>query len=215
MGVNMQTAFNVFEAARQNGVTRVVYGCSESSTGFGIHKVPLVPLYVPIDEQHPCWPHETYSLSKHFGELIGQDYARAYGLEVVSLRYAWVWMHVTEHLWRPIVTDAQQGLCRKPQWFGAHITVKDVARACLAAVKCPLAVSPPCEAFMLTARDTFHPVPTLEVLQTIYGKLPEVRDPAYFEANPYASVFDIRKAERLLDWKPLHDWRAWETWDLT
>ena len=53
------TSYNVFEAARLEGVRRVVYGCSDSSTGFGIHLVKLVPEYVPIDEEHPLWPHET------------------------------------------------------------------------------------------------------------------------------------------------------------
>ena len=76
IGVNTVISFNVFEAARLKGVTRVIYGCSESSTGFGIHSVELVPQYVPIDEEHPLWPHETYSLSKHFGERIGANYAK-------------------------------------------------------------------------------------------------------------------------------------------
>lgn len=46
------------------------------------------------------------------------------------------------------------------------------------------------------------PAPTLEVVHTNYDRLPPVRDPEYFDANPYASVFDIRKAKRLLDWEP-------------
>ena len=39
IGVNTVISFNVFEAARLKGVKRVIYGCSESSTGFGIHSV--------------------------------------------------------------------------------------------------------------------------------------------------------------------------------
>ena len=66
ISVNTAISYNVFEAARLKGVNRVIYGCSESSTGFGIHSVELVPQYVPIDEEHPLWPHETYSLSEAF-----------------------------------------------------------------------------------------------------------------------------------------------------
>jgi len=96
IGVNTILSYNVFEAARLTGVQRVIYGCSESSTGFGIHKVKLVPAYIPIDEEHPLWPHETYSLSKHFGERIGANYAKAFGLEAISLRYMWVWLKQME-----------------------------------------------------------------------------------------------------------------------
>ena len=91
MGVNTTLSYNVFEAACLNGIPRVIYGCSESSTGLGIHHVKLRPKYVPIDEAHPLRPHETYSLSKYFGERIGVNYAEAFGMEVVSLRYVWVW----------------------------------------------------------------------------------------------------------------------------
>jgi len=37
MAVNMVTCFNALEAVHQNGIQRIVYGCSESSSGFGIH----------------------------------------------------------------------------------------------------------------------------------------------------------------------------------
>ena len=31
--------------------------------------------------------------------------------------------------------------------------------------------------------------------------------PAYFQADPYITVFDLRKAERLLGWQPAFSWR--------
>ena len=37
---------------------------------------------------------------------------------------------------------------------------------------------------------------------------------AYFEENPVASVFDIRKASRLLGWEPQFDWRELEKWEV-
>jgi hypothetical protein len=43
--------------------------------------------------------------------------------------------------------------------------------------------------------------------------LPEIRDAAYFESNPYAPPFDLRKAERLLDFKPTKDWRTFDQWE--
>lgn len=92
ISVNTAINFCVFEALRLNQIPRIIYGCSDSSTGFGIHNATLKPLYVPIDEEHPLWPHESYSLSKHFGERMAETYAKAYGLEALSLRYNWVWV---------------------------------------------------------------------------------------------------------------------------
>jgi nucleoside-diphosphate-sugar epimerase len=215
MGVNTMSTLNVFEAARKLGIRRVVYACSESATGFGIHVPALKPLYLPVDEQHPCWPHETYSLSKYFGELIGENYARAYGLEVLSLRYTWVWFAATRDTGRNLLAAKRAGARPENPWFGAYISVGDVARAVVAAVAQGPHGSPCFEAFLLTARDTFYSQPTIEVLKGLYGgNLPPVRDPGYFAANPHASVFDIRKAERLLSWRPQDHLEDVDSWDL-
>ena len=193
MSVNTTLSYNVFEAARLNGVRRVIYGCSESSTGLGIHHVRLRPDYVPIDEAHPLRPHETYSLSKYFGERIGANYAEAFEMEVVSLRY---------------VLDPKD-------WLGGHIAVRDVARAFRAASTFQFAEPGPAfEAFFLSAKDTFHSVPTLDLLTRTFASCPTIRDEAYFKSNPKASLFDIRKAKRLLQWEPLHHWKDFESWEL-
>ena len=71
----------------------------------------------------------------------------------------------------------------------------------------------PFEAFFLSARDTFLPLPTLELLERSFGECPPINDAGYFDANPYASVFDIRKAARLLGWEPKSDWRQFDEWE--
>ena len=217
MSVNMTSTFNVFEAAHREGVGRVIYGCSESSTGFGIHEVAFTPLYVPFDEEHPCWPHETYSLSKHLGERIGANYARAFGMEVISLRYCWVLDKRGVEAAARIVENARaHRLPDETPWFGAYIAVHDVASACLAAseYQFPPESKPPYEAFMLTAKNTFYGLPTLDVLAQAFEPMPPIKDQAYFDASPCASVFDIRKAERLLGWTPQYDILDFDKWNL-
>ncbi len=220
MSRNTTMSYNVFEAARLAGIPRVIYGGSESSTGLGIHHVLLTPRYLPIDEAHELRPHETYSLSKYLGERIGVNYAKAFGLQVISLRYTAVWLQRTAEAARQIVDQARQGseLAHLPakDRLGGHIAVRDVARACAAAVRYQFAPEgeTPFEAFFLSARNTFFSAPTLDVMQTVFGTCPPVRDRGYFQANPYASAFDIRKAQRLLGWRPRLDWREFEKWEL-
>ena len=217
--ITTNTAINyaVFEAVRRNGIRRVVYGCSDSSTGFGIHNTALKPLYVPIDEEHPLWPHESYSLSKHFGERMAESYAAAYGIEAISLRYNWVWVERWRAKAARLVADNRAGILDlTTAWLGGYISVRDVARACLAAAhyRFPAEQTIPYAAVFLTAANTSYALPTLDLLRAIYGELPPLKEPDYFAADPYATLFDIRKAERLLGWTPQDRWQNFEAWEL-
>lgn len=214
LAVNTVSTFNVLEAVRYNGLRRVVYGCSESSSGFGIHYVNLKPLYLPIDEEHPCWPHETYSISKRFGEEMLAWYTRAYGFEGISLRYAWVWTQRDDEGVRALVQRHRAGQWNSASWFGAYIAPHDVAQAVnlACAYNFPSEAEIKFEPFYLTAADTFYPVPTLQVLERIYGELPPVKDTNYFDREPFNSVFDNRKAQRMLGYRAAKSWRSYEDW---
>lgn len=216
ISVNTALSYTVFEAVRRNAIPRIIYGCSDSSTGFGIHNVVLRPNYLPLDEEHPLWPHESYSLSKHFGERMAESYAKAYGIEAISLRYNWVWVKRWHARAAKVVAEARAGVLSKDEaWLGGYISVRDVARACRAAsaYTFPADQSPRYEAFFLTARNTHYGVPTLDLLRAIYEDLPPLKDPSYYANDPYASVFDIRKAQRLLGWTPQDAWQTFEQWE--
>ena len=220
IGGNTVSAYNVFEAARMQGIPRVVYGCSETSAGYGIQIAKLTPRYLPIDEDHEMWPHVAYSISKYFGERIGANYAKAFGLEVISLRFTMVWLSRIQKHVNNIVEHARQGadmdFLEAKDRLGAHVAVRDVGRACAAAVRFKFDPSTemPFEAFFVSARDTFFSIPTLEAMESWYDPCPPEKDPDYFGANPYASVYDIRKAQRMLGWQPQLEWRNFEEWEM-
>ena len=71
----------------------------------------------------------------------------------------------------------------------------------------------PFEPFFVTARNTLFSSPTLEFLEALFGTCPTVKDMAYFENNPHASVYDCRKAQRELGWQPQLDWHDFEQWE--
>ncbi len=215
MSVNMVTCFNVLEAARQNDVKRVVYAGSESSTGFGIHDVVLKPLYLPIDEAHPLWPHESYSFTKRFGEEMVENYARAYGIEAISLRYCGVWMQRDIEQLAAMTEPFRRGEKAAQPWFGCYVAAQDVAQAVRLALdfNFPDEVELPFEAFFIMGNTTFYAEPTLEVMKRIYGEPPEVRDKRYFAENPFAPPFDTRKARNRLGYRPTREWRNLEHWE--
>jgi nucleoside-diphosphate-sugar epimerase len=79
LAVNAQGTTNIFTAARDHGVERVVY--ASSSSVYGDSKL------LPKQEGQEGRPLSPYALSKKIGEELSDVYFRSYGLESVGLRY--------------------------------------------------------------------------------------------------------------------------------
>lgn len=76
---NIVGVFHLYEAARIQGVKRIVFASSNHVTGF--YKQSQT-----IDATMPVRPDGYYGLSKAFGENVAQFYFDRYGIETVSLR---------------------------------------------------------------------------------------------------------------------------------
>lgn len=77
--INMQTYFNVLEAARENGVVKIFY--PSSIAVFGDHVDDTAEQYSYLD------PATVYGISKVAGENWSNYYFKRYGLDIRSLRY--------------------------------------------------------------------------------------------------------------------------------
>lgn len=76
---NIVGCYNLFEAARQAGVKRVVFASSNHAVGF-YERARTIPTEVtPL-------PDTRYGVSKVFGEGLGALYAHKHGLGVLSIR---------------------------------------------------------------------------------------------------------------------------------
>jgi len=76
---NIVGCYNLFEAARRNGVKRVLFASSNHATGFYKRDEK-------IDHRVYPKPDSRYGVSKAFGEQIGSLYADKYGMEVFCMR---------------------------------------------------------------------------------------------------------------------------------
>ncbi|MFJ7042730.1 NAD-dependent dehydratase [Streptomyces sp. JV178] len=85
---NIEGTYHLYEAARQEGVPRIVFASSNHAVGFTPRPLGDPPLdpgaLIPIDT--PRRPDTFYGLSKSFGEDLAQFYWDKYGLETVSVR---------------------------------------------------------------------------------------------------------------------------------
>ena len=76
---NIVGCYNLFEAARRNGVKRVLFASSNHATGFYTRDEK-------IDHRVYPKPDSRYGVSKAFGEQIGSLYADKYGMQVLCMR---------------------------------------------------------------------------------------------------------------------------------
>src|SRR5712675_3065276 len=76
---NIIGCYNLFEAARQKGVKRVVFASSNHAVGF-------YPRHHRIGTDVTTRPDSRYGVSKAFGEAVGALYADKHGLKVTCLR---------------------------------------------------------------------------------------------------------------------------------
>ena len=77
--VNVNGTLNVLQAARENGVGKVVY--SSSSSVYGDQRTHM------MREDMVPYPKSPYALQKLIGEQYASMFARLFGMQIVSLRY--------------------------------------------------------------------------------------------------------------------------------
>jgi uronate dehydrogenase len=76
---NIIGCYNVFEAARRNGVKRILFPTSNHAVGFYRRDRT-------IDHRVYIKPDSRYGVSKVFGEALGSLYADKYGMEFLMMR---------------------------------------------------------------------------------------------------------------------------------
>ncbi len=77
--VNITGTLNIFNAAKENKIKRVVYAASSST--YGDHPD------LPKTEEKIGNPLSPYAVTKYVNELYARVYANTYGLELIGLRY--------------------------------------------------------------------------------------------------------------------------------
>lgn len=211
--LNAKGSWCVLEAAMAAGARRVVLCSTDSVMGNTVWRDHIwLPDRLPVDEDHPLRPADPYGLSKLMAEEAGRAYARR-GLEVMALRPVFILFPgmVGEVRARARDPEGYRGPCaggHAPAGGGFlwhHVDPRDVAEAFRLALR---ATWNGFAAYYLAAPSTLHPRPTLERIADVFGRLPERIDEPFFARNRFAPMFDTRRAERALGWRPAFDHRV-------
>ena len=194
---NVPADFNVMMSAAELGLRRVVYSSSAFGMGWAHDGNAFVPRYLPLDEEHPMMPFEPYGLTKQVGEDIGRMIARNSNTTVVSLRFTNVPPPevVAEFPWPAPTPENPLTLV---MW--AYADARDVAEAQVLSLDAEIEEY---EAFMLAQPSSRFAEPTIDIVRNNFGDQVEIRE----GLEGTASVISTEKVQRMLGWRPQHDWR--------
>jgi nucleoside-diphosphate-sugar epimerase len=197
-GNNLMSTFNVLEAAIAAGVRRVVNFSSETVPGFIFAHRQFEPDYLPIDEEHPLRPQDSYATAKWFGELLMERAPERADVATISIRPCWVQdLDSYERNLGPIVRDPSMLVGN----FCSYIDVYDLCEATALAVESDL---PAHEVLYIASPDTIGGHPLEDIVRRYHGATRVELRPL---DRPDASAVDCSKARRLLGWEPKRSWR--------
>lgn len=185
---NTTGSYNALSAAALHGIKRVCLASSVNAIGGAFSRIPHYD-YFPLDENHPTYTEDPYSLSKWVMEQQGDSFARRFeDMSIASMRFHWLvesWDRAVE--WTPYMGDA----ARKHLW--AYTLLGEAARACLLSLTADFKGH---EAFYIVASHTTVPEPTLSLVHQYY---PNTELRGEFPDN--TGLYNCTKAERILGWK--------------
>lgn len=185
---NVAASYNALSVAVAAGISRVCLASSVNAISGEFSRRARYD-YLPVDEHHPTYAEDPYSLSKWICEQQADAFARRHDdLTIATLRLHWV---VPAAVARP-VREPPETAAR--QLWG-YTDIEAAARACLLALTAPFSGH---ERFYVVAEDTHSPVSSDELHRRFYPDVP-LRAPV----DGHRGFFDCRKAERVLGWR--HD----------
>jgi UDP-glucose 4-epimerase len=202
--VNLLGTLNVLEAAARGGVRKVVLASSICAVGPMFRVNPWEPEYFPVDESHPTTPENTYGVSKLINEIQGRMYHLRHGMDVICFRIAPVWFDQMNPFTTWSVAGAYQPEINKDSIW-AYVGAEDVAQAI------GLAVGPDCDGYRVYnvgAADPCAGVDSLELIQTYYPRVPNVRF-AQFTQSPRRPLWSIDKIAAELGYRPTKTWQEY------
>ncbi|GIG90754.1 NAD-dependent epimerase/dehydratase family protein [Plantactinospora endophytica] len=187
--LNVTASYNALRAAAELGISRLCLASSVNAVGGAYSRRPRYD-YFPVDERHPGYGEDPYSLSKWIGEVQADGFARRYDhLSIASLR-----LHAVRPT-RPVVRPEARyaDLAARELW--GYTLARSAARAFLLALTADFSGHEVC---YVVAPRTTSGIPSEELCRRHYPDVPIRGD-----LGGNRGFFDCAKAERLLGWR--HD----------
>lgn len=187
---NVVTSYNALWACAELGIERVCQMSSVNAIGCAYSRWPRYDFF-PLDETHPTYNEDPYSLSKWIIEQQGDTFARRYErMRIASFRLHGLVDRKADMFRAHTVDEAAKHL-----W--GFVNVNEAARACLLALEADFTGH---EVFYIVGPTTIVDVPSAELHAKYFPGTALRRALVGRE-----SFYDCGKAARVLGWRHAPD----------
>ncbi|MCR9294435.1 MAG: NAD(P)-dependent oxidoreductase [bacterium] len=194
--INTASTYNVLEAATKLRIPKILVASSETTYGVCFAHGEVKPEYIPVDEEHPTKPHDSYAMSKVCNELCAQAFQARTGADIYALRINNV---IEPQEYAELVPQWKSDpACRRRNIF-AYIDTRDLSDF----IDRALAVDGlGYQVFNVANADASVEMPSPEVIASFYMDVEQRR-----ELGASETFYAIDKARRLLGFSPGSRWR--------
>jgi nucleoside-diphosphate-sugar epimerase len=193
---NVLSTYHVLEAATRLGIRKVVFASSETTYGVCFAQGERRPHYLPVDEEHPTVPEDSYAMSKVANEVTARSFQARTGADVYGLRINNV---IEPHEYAEQFPAYLDDPALRRRNIFAYIDVRDLGRM---VERCLEVDGLGYEVFNVANADLSVAATTDELRERFYDGV-EVRR----ELGRDETFYAVDKARELLGWEPQHSWR--------
>lgn len=195
--VNTLGTYNVLDAAIKFGIKKVIFASSETTYGVCFADGEVKPDYLPIDENHPTIPQDSYAMSKVVNEATAKSFQRRSGIDIYGLRINNV---IEPHEYKEKFPAYMENPDIRRRNIFSYIDARDLGQM---VQKCLDTDGLGYEVFNVSNNDHSVGLSSEKLIETYYQDI-EIKTPSFPE-----SFYSNEKAKKLLGFQPCHSWRAY------
>ncbi len=194
--INTLGTYNVIDAAVKFGVRKIIFASSETTYGICFADGTRVPDYLPLDEEHPVVPEDSYAMSKVCNEVTARSFQARSGADIYGLRINNV---IEPHEYKELFPAFMEDPDLRLRNFFAYIDARDLGQM----VQCCLDTDGlGYQIYNVANEDHSVSLTTQEIISKYYPDVPAK------EMGDTETFFSIAKAKADLGFAPKHSWRS-------
>ncbi len=195
---NVLSTYNVIDAALRNGVRKIIFASSETTYGVCFSDSDRKPEFLPVSEDHPTVPEDSYAMSKVANEVTARSFQQRSGADIYGFRINNV---IEPHEYKEMFPDFIDNPGLRERNIFAYIDARDLGQA----VDCALRTDGlGYEVFNVANDDHSVALKTDEIIKRFYPGVPVKR-----EMGENETFFSNDKLKRLTGFQPTHHWRQY------
>ena len=194
--INALSTYNIIDAAVKYGIRKIIFASSETTYGVCFADGERKPEYLPIDEDHPTIPEDSYAMSKVANEVTARSFQRRSGFDIYGLRINNV---IEPHEYAQNFPDYAENPAVRRRNIFAYIDARDLGQM---VDRCLKTDGLGFEIFNVSNNNHSVDLTTSEIADRFYQGVPLTRDMAEDE-----TFYSNRKAKELLGFRPAHNWQ--------